>query len=252
MFSAIGNYIGQMDPCYSVCFVEGTLVSTEDGLKAIGIIQVGNYVWSQNIQTGEIALKQVVNVFINETDVLVNIYVDDTIIRATETHPFWVEEKGWVSAKELTSGDRLRLQSGEIIQLDKIEINILEEPIKVYNFEVEDWHTYFVSSESILVHNKCKPDQLHHFATNKNKKYTPELKKITDKYGLDLDGDWNKAMMPHQGRHPYAYHEYVLEEMRAFDAMAQGDVGVFKALYEGLKQEIKNNPEMLYKAYWLK
>ena len=32
---------------------------------------------------------------------------------------------------------------------------MLDNPIKVYNFEVEDWHTYFVSGSSVLVHNTC-------------------------------------------------------------------------------------------------
>ncbi len=27
--------------------------------------------------------------------------------------------------------------------------------VKVYNFEVEDWHTYYVGRNEILVHNKC-------------------------------------------------------------------------------------------------
>ena len=52
-----------------------------------------------------------------------------------------------------------------------------------------------------------KPNQVHHFATNKSKKYTSQFENITKKYGLDLDDDWNKALMPHQGRHPYAYHD---------------------------------------------
>ena len=25
----------------------------------------------------------------------------------------------------------------------------------MYNFEVEDWHTYFVSEQNVLVHNSC-------------------------------------------------------------------------------------------------
>ena len=29
----------------------------------------------------------------------------------------------------------------------------MDEPVKIYNFEVEDWHTYFVSESGILVHN---------------------------------------------------------------------------------------------------
>ena len=31
----------------------------------------------------------------------------------------------------------------------------LEEAITVYNFEVADYHTYYVGDEDVLVHNKC-------------------------------------------------------------------------------------------------
>ncbi|ENT1988961.1 AHH domain-containing protein [Campylobacter coli] len=29
---------------------------------------------------------------------------------------------------------------------------------------------------------------------------------------MELDGDWNKVKMPHRGRHPNEYHEYILEK----------------------------------------
>ena len=32
-------------------------------------------------------------------------------------------------------------------------VEYLERPVKVYNFEVEDWHTYFVSEYNVFVHN---------------------------------------------------------------------------------------------------
>ena len=56
--------------------------------------------------------------------------------------------------------------------------------------------------------------------------------------------------MPHQGRHPYEYHDYVLKAMQGIDQVAQGNPDVFKGMYEGVKKEIMNNPDMLYKAYW--
>ena len=31
----------------------------------------------------------------------------------------------------------------------------MESPVTVYNFEVEDFHTYYVSDSAILVHNEC-------------------------------------------------------------------------------------------------
>lgn len=43
-----------------------------------------------------------------------------------------------------------------------MQYETLETPVKVYNFEVEDYHTYFVGKNCILVHNTCQkftPDQ---------------------------------------------------------------------------------------------
>ncbi|WP_243643795.1 AHH domain-containing protein [Tepidibacillus fermentans] len=97
-----------------------------------------------------------------------------------------------------------------------------------------------------------KPLQKHHYATNKSKKYTPQIEAITKKYGLDLDDVWNIELLPHQGRHPNAYHEYVLSNIRTFDKIAKGDKRKFLRLFEQLKQEIRKNPEMLYKDYWRK
>ncbi len=91
---------------------------------------------------------------------------------------------------------------------------------------------------------------MHHFATDKNKIYKPQFEEISKKYGLDLDNDWNKDYMPYQGRHPNEYHEYVLEKMKQFDNVAQGDKDVFLHLYENMKTQIKNSPDMLYKEYW--
>ena len=95
-----------------------------------------------------------------------------------------------------------------------------------------------------------KPLQKHHYATNKSKKYTPQMENITKKYGLDLDDEWNKELLPHQGRHPNAYHDYVLDKLSTYDRLAKGDREKFLKLYEGLKQEVRDNPDMLYKEYW--
>jgi hypothetical protein len=76
------------------------------------------------------------------------------------------------------------------------------------------------------------------------------MEAITKKYGLDLDKAWNKELLPHQGRHPNDYHEYVLDKLNTFDKLAKGDKKKFLQLFEQLKQEVRNNPEMLYKDYW--
>ncbi len=109
------------------------------------------------------------------------------------------------------------------------------------------------ASDAIKTTNKAsstKPNQVHHFATNKSSKFTAEFEKITSKYGLDLNDDWNKKLLPHQGRHPNDYHQYVFERMRKIDDIAKGDKDKFIALFNELKKEISENPDMLYKKYW--
>jgi len=39
--------------------------------------------------------------------------------------------------------------------VEKVQHEILERPVKVYNFEFEDFHTYYVGADSVLVHNIC-------------------------------------------------------------------------------------------------
>lgn len=93
-----------------------------------------------------------------------------------------------------------------------------------------------------------KPNQMHHFVTDKNKNFTPQMKKITDKYGLDLNGEWNKSMLPHQGRHTNTYHDWILKRLVSIDQSAAGDVNIFLELFDQqIKQPVINNPEILYK-----
>ena len=55
----------------------------------------------------------------------------------------------------IEEGDVVVLQSGERAIVEDIDKIVYDEPITVYNFEVEDFHTYFVSNASVLVHNMC-------------------------------------------------------------------------------------------------
>lgn len=48
--------------------------------------------------------------------------------------------------------------NGEYAVVEWVEHEILENPITVYNFEVEDYHTYFVGNDAVLVHNSCRAD----------------------------------------------------------------------------------------------
>ena len=137
------------------CFIAGTVVLTEDGNVPIEEVEEGDYVYAENPETGEKGLKRVVQTFINESDELIHIHVNKEEIVATPLHPFYVIEKGWIWAVDLRAGDILVLQNGEYVIVELVQHEILEAPIAVYNFEVEDFHTYYVGESLVLVHNMC-------------------------------------------------------------------------------------------------
>ena len=142
----------------SYCFVAGTLVTTEDGQEPIEEIEVGDKVLSEDETTGEVAVKTVTETYINETDELIHIGVNGETISATPSHPFYVDKLGWTLARSLKAGDVLVLSNGELVTVEWVQHEILESPIKVYNFEVQDFHTYFVGECGVLVHNWCQDD----------------------------------------------------------------------------------------------
>lgn len=77
------------------------------------------------------------------------------------------------------------------------------------------------------------------------------MKRIADKYNLDLDGDWNKKAMHHQGRHPNKYHEFVLEGMKRAEKEAAANKQKFLELFNiYVIQPVLENPLLLRKAGW--
>ena len=136
-----------------VCFVAGTMVLTNLGNIAIETVRAGDRVWAENPETGEKALKSVVQTFINQTDELVRVFAGGDEIVATSEHPFYVEGEGWTASKQLRAGSLLIMQDGSRVPVMNVRHETLEKPETVYNFEVEDFHTYFVGKDSVLVHN---------------------------------------------------------------------------------------------------
>ena len=137
------------------CFVAGTAVLAAAGAVAIETIQAGDMVWAWDEETGEVALKEVVETYVNETYELVHVFVNGEEIVTTPGHPFYSPVKGWTDAVNLRAGDVLVLVNGEYVVVEKIQHEILESPVTVYNFQVEDFHTYYVTNAGVLVHNSC-------------------------------------------------------------------------------------------------
>ena len=142
------------------CFVAGTMITTISGLRAIESIQAGDVVLAANEETGEVAYKEVVRTFVNTTDEITHVTVENAegeqeTIDSTPEHPFYVEGLGWVEASALHPGMTIWFANGTKGTVEDISNEGLEEPVTVYNFEVKDFHTYFVGECGVLVHNAC-------------------------------------------------------------------------------------------------
>ena len=115
---------------------------------------MGDKVLAYNEETGEQAYKQVVQLFRNTSKDWIGLTVNDTEIVSTPGHKYYLPEtKQWVSAKDLCVGTVVLLNNGTRAKIEaKREIHY-EEPQTTYNFEVAEFHTYYVGT-GVLVHNQ--------------------------------------------------------------------------------------------------
>ena len=135
------------------CFTGDTLVAAENGQKRIDEIEGGDKVWAFNVETRESELKTVTKVYVHSVDEILRLYTDEGDIDTTANHPFYVIGKGWVAAGDLVVGDEVYNLDETASAILGLEIEILDEPVLVYNLEVEDFHSYFVGCVPVLVHN---------------------------------------------------------------------------------------------------
>jgi RHS repeat-associated protein len=136
------------------CSPAGTKVSTPDGDVNIEDIKVGDTVYGCDLETGETVERKVTELLRNSTYHWVDVQVGSEMIRATRSHPFWVENKhDWVEAANLRVGMVVRLESGQPVAITSVSIVDLQQPQPTYNLEVAVDHDYFVSGLHVLVHN---------------------------------------------------------------------------------------------------
>ena len=153
----MGGIAGAMNPASisnpSCCFIAGTTILTSLGKKTIESIKVGDVVPCVDHITGESTEKRVTSTSVRKIDRLIELDIDGEIIRCTETHPFQVRGRGWVNAADLNPGDIVYTNDWGTATIQSVNLLELDEPVEVYNFEVEDSHTYFVGDLDVLVHN---------------------------------------------------------------------------------------------------
>ena len=145
------------------CFVAGTPVCLADGSSVtIENLSVGAKVVCSSEDTPyALTSSVVVDTFSREVETTYIVDCGNFNVETTAEHPFYVVENGWTEAQYLESGDHLITQTGNTLMVDNVTAKY--EPTTVYNFEVANYHTYYVGGvgedEFVLVHNSCAHTQ---------------------------------------------------------------------------------------------
>ncbi len=130
------------------CLVKGTLVLTPGGSVPIEDLQIGQFVFTRDVN-GHMEQGKIIACFQFNTESHLNIRLrSGEILRATSEHPILTEE-GFKCAGALTSEDYVGTSEG----YGQIEaIKIIRGPVSVHDLSVEPNHTYLANG--IWVHNK--------------------------------------------------------------------------------------------------
>jgi len=142
----------QMEP--AICFPAGTPVSTSGGLLPIESLNEGDVVHCFDFESGEATTQSILGVVRGSTHTWVTIQAGGQKVRATRSHPFWVESlREWVRAEHLAPGMLLHCRDGKSVGVTAVTVSTLEAPEATYNLSIDRHQNFFVGAMELLVHN---------------------------------------------------------------------------------------------------
>ncbi|HWB65578.1 MAG TPA: LAGLIDADG family homing endonuclease [Mycobacteriales bacterium] len=146
------------NPC---CFTGETEVETAAGAITFDVLlkswQAGQsiQVRTRDLQAGGFVLRPVRNVWIaGRTTQLCRVTTSSSLsISSTPEHRYLLDSGRWVAAEALLAGDRL-VSNGEAVHVLRVEAVELDEPVDVFDLEVEDTHNFVVGGvDGVIAHN---------------------------------------------------------------------------------------------------
>ncbi|NME73129.1 hypothetical protein HHU12_34610, partial [Flammeovirga aprica JL-4] len=131
------------------CFPAGTQIyANGKPFKPIEQIVEGDYVDTKNDQ-GKRVLAKVVGTKVRFADSLVILYHGNKkLLTSTPNHQIFTPA-GFKKARDFIEGDEVEDVTGKLFSIDSIATYTTSE--RVYNFEVEGYHSYY--ADGIYVHN---------------------------------------------------------------------------------------------------
>lgn len=140
----------------SCCFVAGTLVETEKGLRAIEYIEIGDKVWARDEKTGRTALKPVTDLIRRHERVIWELVLtgpdgESERFETTDDHPWWIAGQGWKKTEEINPGMAVITRNGRGMVIESVVET--DRTDSTYNLTVAEFETYFVGEQRVLVHN---------------------------------------------------------------------------------------------------
>ena len=172
-----------------LCFAAGTQVLTPDGSRPIEELRVGDHVLSRSSHAGTDSSKPIMGTTVGENQIVLDVAIgkpDGTyrVLTVTPRHPIRVQGRGWVAAEGLSAGDRLVGARGTAPRV--LGWNQRSGRVTVYNLEVADFHSFFVSSANVWVHNTCFPsakEMARRFGVSKSGWHREVKREILDDTG---------------------------------------------------------------------
>ncbi len=132
----------------------GTPVVAAAGLVPVEDVRAGDLVLATDVDGGGgTTVKPVARTYVRASDTLVHLTIGGRVTSVTPEHLFHVPGAGWVKAAGLTPATRLLGPGGEPVMVDDVRIELFDTPVTVFNFEVEEYHTYYAGHTPVLVHN---------------------------------------------------------------------------------------------------
>lgn len=131
------------------CLVAGTLVWTASGPLAVEKVQRGDLVLAQDVESGELTFKPVLQTTTRPRGKVVKFTAGHETFECSGGHVFWIAGDGWKKASLLEPGMLLHGAEGPLPILS-VESGAEAE---TFNLVVADFSTYFVGQQKILSHD---------------------------------------------------------------------------------------------------